>query len=157
MGKKGSDRDGGGGGDGSFGMWWNARTGVGRALVLAGSARHSEPDLVDNAPGIDNGECAVAEPVELDHLGLPVQFDTPVRWSFLGENGIDGDGGGEGDRDGDGIGDGIGDLNDRGRGRTLETQMGGVAVVRAWWEFHRAVDRPSSSSSPFSFSFPNES
>lgn len=28
-----------------------------------------------------------------------------------------------------------GDLNDRGRGRTLETQAAGVAVVRALWEF----------------------
>lgn len=28
-----------------------------------------------------------------------------------------------------------GDLNDRGRGRTVETQGGGVAVVRAMWEF----------------------
>jgi hypothetical protein len=27
------------------------------------------------------------------------------------------------------------DLNDRGRGRTVETQSGGVAVVRAMWEF----------------------
>jgi hypothetical protein len=29
------------------------------------------------------------------------------------------------------------DLNDRGRGRTLETQAGGLAVVRAMWEFLR--------------------
>jgi hypothetical protein len=27
------------------------------------------------------------------------------------------------------------DLNDRGRGRTVETQGGGVAVLRAMWEF----------------------
>ncbi|KAF2638783.1 Six-hairpin glycosidase [Massarina eburnea CBS 473.64] len=30
-----------------------------------------------------------------------------------------------------------GDLNDRGRGRTVETQGGGVAVVRAMWEFSK--------------------
>ena len=29
------------------------------------------------------------------------------------------------------------DLNDRGRGRTVETQAGGVAVLRAMWEFMR--------------------
>jgi hypothetical protein len=29
------------------------------------------------------------------------------------------------------------DLNDRGRGRTVETQSGGVAVTRAMWEFLR--------------------
>ena len=29
------------------------------------------------------------------------------------------------------------DPNDRGRGRTVETQGGGLAVVRAWWEFSR--------------------
>jgi len=29
----------------------------------------------------------------------------------------------------------VADLNDRGRGRTVETQGGGVAVVRAMWEF----------------------
>ncbi|KAF2186513.1 glycoside hydrolase family 76 protein [Zopfia rhizophila CBS 207.26] len=33
-----------------------------------------------------------------------------------------------------------GDLNDRGRGRTVETQGGGVAVVRAMWEFLRWYD-----------------
>ncbi|KAF2465339.1 Six-hairpin glycosidase [Lindgomyces ingoldianus] len=32
------------------------------------------------------------------------------------------------------------DLNDRGRGRTVETQGGGVAVVRAMWEFLRNYD-----------------
>lgn len=33
-----------------------------------------------------------------------------------------------------------GDLNDRGRGRTVETQSGGVAVIRAMWEFLRCQD-----------------
>ena len=33
-----------------------------------------------------------------------------------------------------------GDLNDRGRGRTIETQGSGVAVVRAMWEFLRLAD-----------------
>lgn len=32
------------------------------------------------------------------------------------------------------------DLNDRGRGRTVETQGGGVAVVRAMWEFLRRYE-----------------
>ncbi|KAF2002152.1 glycoside hydrolase family 76 protein [Amniculicola lignicola CBS 123094] len=32
------------------------------------------------------------------------------------------------------------DLNDRGRGRTVETQGGGVAVLRAMWEFLRRDD-----------------
>ena len=31
------------------------------------------------------------------------------------------------------------DLNDRGRGRTVETQSGGVAVLRAWWELLHAI------------------
>lgn len=33
-----------------------------------------------------------------------------------------------------------GDLNDRGRGRTVETQSGGVAVTRAMWEFLRNLE-----------------
>jgi hypothetical protein len=33
-----------------------------------------------------------------------------------------------------------GDLNDRGRGRTMETQSGGVAIMRAMWEFLRNRD-----------------
>ncbi|KAF1954960.1 Six-hairpin glycosidase [Byssothecium circinans] len=33
-----------------------------------------------------------------------------------------------------------GDLNDRGRGRTIETQGGGLAVVRAMWEFLRRYE-----------------
>ncbi|KAF2200995.1 Six-hairpin glycosidase [Delitschia confertaspora ATCC 74209] len=32
------------------------------------------------------------------------------------------------------------DLNDRGRGRTVETQAGGVSVVRAMWEFVRHLE-----------------
>jgi len=35
---------------------------------------------------------------------------------------------------------GNGDLNDRGRGRTVETQGSGLAVVRAMWEFLKRVD-----------------
>jgi hypothetical protein len=35
---------------------------------------------------------------------------------------------------------GDGDLNDRGRGRTVETQGSGLAVVRAMWEFLRRAD-----------------
>ena len=33
-----------------------------------------------------------------------------------------------------------GDLNDRGRGRTIETQGSGLAVVRAMWEFLRRAE-----------------
>ena len=33
------------------------------------------------------------------------------------------------------------DLNDRGRGRTVETQSGGLAVLRAMWEFSRLAER----------------
>ena len=32
------------------------------------------------------------------------------------------------------------DLNDRGRGRTIETQGSGLAVVRAMWEFLRRAE-----------------
>ena len=35
-----------------------------------------------------------------------------------------------------------GDLNDRGRGRTVETQAGGVAVLRALWELLNTPDIP---------------
>ncbi|KAF2662064.1 glycoside hydrolase family 76 protein [Lophiostoma macrostomum CBS 122681] len=35
------------------------------------------------------------------------------------------------------------DLNDRGRGRTVETQGGGVAVTRAMWEFLRHYEKDS--------------
>ncbi|TDZ30467.1 hypothetical protein C8035_v002461 [Colletotrichum spinosum] len=34
-----------------------------------------------------------------------------------------------------------GDPNDRGRGRTPETQNGGMALLRAWWELTAAADR----------------
>jgi hypothetical protein len=35
---------------------------------------------------------------------------------------------------------GGGDLNDRGRGRSVETQGSGLAVVRAMWEFLRRME-----------------
>lgn len=38
-------------------------------------------------------------------------------------------------------GAGGGDLNDRGRGRTVETQGGGLALLRAYWEISEGVSR----------------
>jgi hypothetical protein len=43
------------------------------------------------------------------------------------------------------------DINDRGRGRTVETQGGGVAVVRAMWEFFRSTQDSEQHTSTLTF------
>lgn len=42
-----------------------------------------------------------------------------------------------------------GDLNDRGRGRTVETQGGGLALLRAYWEISEAAGRARYRKAPF--------
>jgi hypothetical protein len=94
--------------EGRFGMWWGA------------------PKDVD----IEGFEAEVELPqhaIDYRHLGIPSHWKTPRthgRNARL-EKGVTGS---------DATVIGWGDLNDRGRGRTVETQGGGVAVLRAAWE-----------------------
>jgi hypothetical protein len=90
---------------GRFGMWWGA------------SRRHSTHEDV-------NGEVELpANAVDYRNQGIPQQWESGKRQSMDASNSD------ETDRESQAW-----DLNDRGRGRTVETQGGGVSVLRARWE-----------------------
>lgn len=93
--------------EGRFGMWWGAPKG-------------SKDDL--------NGEVEIPEnAVDYRNQGVPDQWEMP-RKSTARRSGSDTDIKGN---------FGTRDLNDRGRGRTVETQGGGVSILRAAWELSR--------------------
>ena len=119
---------------GRFGMWWGARSGV------------SEQPSPEGAIDYRNNASELFDP-------LWRQSDD-VRWSYMvdqHENGEILDAFGRvraatGKRESDESlearqdhGRTRSDLNDRGRGRTVETQGGGVAVLRALWELLNMV------------------
>jgi hypothetical protein len=93
--------------EGRFGMWW-------------GAPPHatSDPDAQVDLPN---------EAVDYRNMGVPQQWKK--KRSQRRKTQQAGDNFDENQR-----GIGIWDLNDRGRGRTVETQGGGVAVIRALWE-----------------------
>jgi hypothetical protein len=92
--------------EGRFGMWWGA------------------PDGLDDY-NLDGGVKIPRDAVDYRNLGVPQQWEMPGKFEVRQT-----DGGASGD------GDWFGprDLNDRGRGRSVETQGGGVSVLRAAWE-----------------------
>lgn len=96
--------------EGRFGMWWGAPSG-------------------SSADDIDAEVELPKEAVDYRNQGVPERWEQRRR---------DGRRAGDGDKYGDydtlGKEIGLRDLNDRGRGRTVETQGGGVAVLRALWE-----------------------
>lgn len=92
--------------EGRFGMWWGAP-----------AHSSSEPDAEVDLP---------EEAVDYRNLGVP------SGWKEKRQRRETQQASGEFNESKHGIG--ITDLNDRGRGRTVETQGGGVAVLRALWE-----------------------
>lgn len=96
--------------EGKFGMWWGAPT------SKDGGAQNIGNEIPDQA-------------VDYRNLGVPKAWKgrpiTPGLAPQKEEMGMVGEQKSE---------VGILDLNDRGRGRTVETQGGGLAVLRARWE-----------------------
>jgi len=92
--------------DGKFGMWWGAPP-----------HSESEPDAHVQLP--DNA-------VDYRNRGIPQQWEDKKSRKDVPEQNIDFETNDRKIR--------IRDLNDRGRGRTVETQGGGIMVLRALWE-----------------------
>ncbi|KAH7360101.1 glycosyl hydrolase family 76-domain-containing protein [Rhexocercosporidium sp. MPI-PUGE-AT-0058] len=114
--------------DGKFGMWWGAP-------LRSESEPDAEVELPDNA-------------VDYRNNGIPQQWkDTKRSRREIPEQNMDFDTNDRKIR--------IRDLNDRGRGRTVETQGGGIMVLRALWELNlrrlckRRILAQSSISKPF--------
>jgi hypothetical protein len=93
---------------GRFGMWWGA--------PKSSTGRDFDPrvELPDDA-------------VDYRNSGVPKKWKETKKLEVSSDD-TEGEVGGKGKKIGNR------DLNDRGRGRTLETQGGGVAVLRALWE-----------------------
>ncbi|KAI9781277.1 MAG: hypothetical protein M1839_006070 [Geoglossum umbratile] len=90
--------------DGKFGMWWGSPAGSSRPIPHT-----KKPDEPDGA-------------VDYRNLGVPTDSTWGGREASRKQ-----------DEDEDASSSGR-DLNDRGRGRTVETQGGGISVLRAMWE-----------------------
>jgi len=93
--------------EGRFGMWWGAPPHT-----------SSMPDADVNMP---------AEAVDYRNHGVPKQWRNKPRYSRNIHDGTD-------NPNENSARFGTRDLNDRGRGRTVETQGGGISVLRALWE-----------------------
>ncbi|KAE9368579.1 glycoside hydrolase family 76 protein [Stipitochalara longipes BDJ] len=93
--------------EGRFGMWWGAPPHT-----------SSVPDADVDLP---------AEAVDYRNHGVPRQWKNKPRYSRNIRDGGD-------DLSENSARFGTRDLNDRGRGRTVETQGGGISVLRAMWE-----------------------
>jgi hypothetical protein len=100
--------------EGKFGMWWSAGAGDEERGTEGDVTPRSALDYRNDLGLLRTGNFS-ATPEEGGHAS----GDAVRRRGWV-------------DGDGDG-----GDPNERGRGRTVETQGGGVAVVRAMWEFLR--------------------
>lgn len=98
--------------EGKFGMWWGAPEG-------------SEDDDLDGEVGVPK------DAVDYRNSGIPSQWEIPRK--LLAQQASDGLGKSKGHVR-------ARDLNDRGRGRTVETQGGGVSVLRAAWEIVDRID-----------------
>jgi hypothetical protein len=113
---------------GRFGSWWGAGEGDGNAVIVT---------LPEGAVDYRNDPAAASE-----FSGAPgyLDVDSPADLDLDLDYGYDADD----ERDEDDVYQpasprSVWDPNDRGRGRTVETQGGGVAVLRAMWEFVRGL------------------
>jgi hypothetical protein len=101
---------------GRFGMWWGASHKSGfaaRSLVQPGAVDYRNYPALRSSLDIH----PVIDPDDPLYIELPPQYDQQqYRAAPMGDDG---------------------DLNDRGRGRTVETQGSGLAVVRAMYEFQQ--------------------
>ncbi|USP76369.1 glycoside hydrolase family 76 protein [Curvularia clavata] len=110
---------------GRFGGWWGAPS---SPAISTSTGNREEmvkgPSMRQNATDYRNGDFGADEELYKENTsGFPGQ----VRVGTMA-------------REKDVRRDGDGDLNDRGRGRTIETQGSGVAVVRAMWVFMQRAD-----------------
>jgi len=114
---------------GRFGGWWGVESEAGKGTAAlkgheAVQAYLNSPDAATSSPITDATDYR-NHPVDFQELNadpvLPLD-EEPTGWSqrhFVAPSTT------------------TGDANDRGRGRTLETQGGGLAVVKAMYEFLR--------------------
>ncbi|KAF2711861.1 glycoside hydrolase family 76 protein [Pleomassaria siparia CBS 279.74] len=119
--------------EGRFGGWWGAgiEHDQGEKMKQKGESKAAKRN-VDSLPllaegAIDyrnNASLLSFAPFSSPSLNHPVSRDIPISPILENTNGEIK----------------AGDLNDRGRGRTVETQGSGVAVVRAMWEFLRLAE-----------------
>ncbi|PNS13930.1 Mannan endo-1,6-alpha-mannosidase DCW1 [Sphaceloma murrayae] len=100
--------------DGRFGMWWGARRGVDEVPLPAGAVDYR------NRRGLTRDEVwtGMARGQGKGWEEWSLRIDEEEEDEMAGQIGT-------------------GDPNVRGRGRTVETQGGGLAVLRAAWEFGR--------------------
>ncbi|KAI4934804.1 hypothetical protein J4E85_002664 [Alternaria conjuncta] len=115
--------------DGRFGAWWGApklSSPSGSFHDNRKSVPHHHPVLPENAVDYRN---AYPDPSDGDYLEDDLK--EPFKRYVSGKN--------DGDED-ETTKRSPSDLNDRGRGRTIETQGSGLAVVRAMWEFLRRAE-----------------
>ncbi|KAF7573300.1 Glycoside hydrolase family 76 protein [Pyrenophora tritici-repentis] len=103
--------------EGKFGCWWGAP----EFTPPSQSASRLIPVLPENATDYRNVHVH-----SYDDLYTEISLDERIGWFQY-------------DSDKTATRNG-GDLNDRGRGRTVETQGSGLAVVRAMWEFLKRTD-----------------
>jgi len=132
---------------GRFGMWWGVPSWGGdnvtdivpeipegaedyrnRGLgdeMRWGSGWHEGLGITPPMSPVDGGWPSMEEMADVEqviqsgHADLKKRYESPVDPDFPAREAT------------------TADLNDRGRGRTVETQAGGVAVLRAMWEFVR--------------------
>ncbi|RDL33336.1 Six-hairpin glycosidase [Venustampulla echinocandica] len=113
---------------GEFGMWWNA---------LRGDRFRDGDDMVqlpDDAVDYRN----LGVPDDWKGSAVGKKIENMISASVVSLEHSEEVMGGEQDTFNEERGVGVLDLNDRGRGRTVETQGGGLSVLRALWE---VVDR----------------
>jgi hypothetical protein len=141
---------------GLFGMWWTAgllrlasggETALEKALKMAGDALPPPPPEGDGGQVVDYRNLGVPfNEVWMREVDIPRPVPSPgeTEQKPLNAAGGGGLGGGENkteprmgkravDSDSDSNKAGVWDPNLRGRGRTVETQGGGLAVLRALW------------------------
>jgi hypothetical protein len=117
-------------GRGTFGMWWGAGLpdplppsdggdGGGGELLLPYGAEDYRNRGLGDARRWGRGWAPVTGPPPAPLLP-PVPVPVPVGGQAAGQAPM---------------GIGMGDVNDRGRGRTVETQGAGLSAVHALWEF----------------------
>lgn len=111
--------------EGRFGMWW------GYSQQLNDDDDEEEPAAI-NPPPLPSGALdyandeSLAESHSLDGLVLPASSDR-ARGRMSSPSAVS-------------VSAGRGDPNKRGRGRTVETQSGGVAVLRALWQWEGVAE-----------------
>ncbi|RYN43393.1 hypothetical protein AA0113_g10843 [Alternaria arborescens] len=111
---------------GRFGSWWGAPQ-----TPFPFSSHHRKATASDGRPSLPQNatDYRNMHTQPDDGMYMEGEFQEPSEWSIFNE-----------DVENEITRRSGGDLNDRGRGRTIETQGSGLAVVRAMWEFLRRAE-----------------